>query len=323
VVLEAVQDFHDLNWDKLRLGFVPLIDSLNPRESDAQLTPGPLVLKKESDEPSTFGIQIDGSPEENCSELCDRAEAALRYLGKKHCQIVLFPEMVMPDPIVSRLQKVLGELALRDEPRPGLVLCGTFTRMVERYVKSQPFNVAIALNHCGQELWRQRKMQPYDMKRHEQRNFGLEPLLNSESCRESIAFTPRKLRLVDSQATGLRMMVLICEDVTRDPGLRVAHQLQPTLILAPVMAGPLVAEGGFSQKISAAQERAASIFAVANSAALARAAWKERPGNPPLALVGLPLLNVAKKFLALDVLEQTETVPGTAAMQVLYYEFPA
>lgn len=320
-VLRAIQDFPQLDWKAIRIGIAPLVEEIKAHETEAQLLPGPLVLRKESEAPCTFGISIAGT-QEACSELCARAGAALRYLADQGCQIVLFPEMVVPDPVVLSLKDVLRELARQDRPRPGLVLAGTFTRSLPEYSQKSPFNVSIALNHCGEELWRQRKMQPYDMKEHEQKRFGLYRILKSKSCRENIAFQNRKLKLVDSPATGLRMMVLICEDATGNPGLRAVNDLQPNLILIPVMAGPLHLTSGFGESVAGALKETPGIFVVANSAALANAASEKNGEPPPLAIVGLPLLNVADKYRPLISLRDLLPVPGTEDVKVLIYQFP-
>ena len=159
-VLNPIQDFHDGSWKKLRVGLVPLIQELKVRPSDAQLLPGPLLMKRDASTPS-FSIEIDGDPKNVCADLSDRAEAALRHVAKEGCQIVLFPEMVMPDPVLRRLKEVLAELAGRNENRPFLTVAGTFTRLLPHHA-TKPFNVAVVLNHRGEELWRQQKAQPYD-----------------------------------------------------------------------------------------------------------------------------------------------------------------
>lgn len=318
-VLRGTQDLHDLDWTNLKIGIVPLIEHLNVRTTDAQLSPGPLVLKKETSSPPTFGIQVEGMPSESCAGLCDKAEAALRYLANQGCQLVVFPEMVMPDPVVARLKNVLRELSLHEHSRPGLVLAGTFTRMVPKHSTEKPFNVAVVLNHAGEELWRQRKMQPYAMQGHEQIRFGLEKILGGKPCQENIAINDRELHVIDSPVTGLRMVVLICEDATKDPGLEVVKKLQPTLILAPVMAGPLEPTSGFGDSVGQALQKTAAIFIVNNSAALARAASKG--GSPPLAIIGVPLSNVTNNYRPLETLQKLQAVPGSD-VQVLIYQFP-
>src|SRR5437667_4153794 len=112
------------------------------------------------------------------------------------------------------------------------------------------------------------------MKRYEQKLFGLEKILDSESCREYIEFAPRRLRFVDSRQTGLRMVALICEDATRAPGVRIAKELRANLILVPVMAGPLTNDCGFAANLDPIVNEYDAIYVVANSGPLARALWE-------------------------------------------------
>jgi hypothetical protein len=321
-VLNPLQDFHDVSWKKLKVGLVPLIQELKVRSSDAQLLPGPLLMKKDATTPS-FSIEIDGDPKHVCADLSDRAEAALRHLAEQGCQIAMFPEMVLPDAVLRRLKEVLADLAGRNANRPCLTVAGTFTRLLPHHA-TKPFNVAVVLNHRGEELWRQQKAQPYDMHLHEQRRFGLDSLLQSNPCRENIAYTPRKLLTVDSRTSGLRIMVLICEDLAREPGTRAVRDLHPSLVLTPVMAGPLEATGGFAASITQLLQDNDGIFLVGNSAGLAKAAWKHdgRTGDPPLLLLGVPLLKVSDHS-PLETVSKTEKAPGPLGPEVLIYQFPS
>jgi predicted amidohydrolase len=316
------QDF-EIDPGELRLGIAPLINTLAINKSNAELLPGELRIVKENDAPPTFGIRPAPATTSvaSCAELCECAEKALRYLAERNSQIVLFPEMVVPDPVLVRLKSVLFELDRSGKPRPSLTLAGTFSRIVTKHSATTPFNVAVGLNGRGEELWRQRKLQPYDMKRYEQERFGLDNLLNSESCRENIAFVPRRLRFVDSRQTGLRIATLICEDATSDPGLGVARDLRANLILAPVMAGPLTNEGGFTALDSTVQNHDA-VFIVANSGGLARKAWNDPKSEPPLAMVGIPLLLPSNGFRPHELLTNPIIVPGTRDVQVFFYQLP-
>jgi len=229
--------------------------------------------------------------------------------------------MVVPDPVLSRLKDVLFELDRQGKPRPSLTLAGTFSRIVAKHSPSTPFNVAVGLNGRGEELWRQRKLQPYDMQDHEQKHFGLDKLLNSKSCRENIGITPRRLRFVDSRQTGLRIVTLICEDATRDPGVGLAKNLGANLILAPVMAGPLTNKCGFTA-LDAIVVNHDAVFVVANSGGLARKAWPDPKTSPPLAMIGIPLLLPANGFMPHELLADPVVVPGTSDVQVFYYQLP-
>ncbi len=243
-------------------------------------------------------------------------------LADRGAQIVLFPEMVVPDPVLARLREVLYDLTDSGKKRPALILAGSFSRVLKEHPSAVPFNVAVALNDRGQELWRQRKLQPYEMKRYEQELFGLKEILDSDSCSEHMAFVPRLLQFVDSRLTGLRMVTLICEDATRAPGVTTARNLRATLILAPVMAGPLTHECGFAVNLDPIVNDYDAVFVVANSGPLARAAWKDPKNPPPLGILGVPLVQSNKPHKTHKLLQDTTAVPGITDLQVLYYQLP-
>ena len=326
VEIRVVSSAQEIEMDstEFRVGVVPLVETLKTNATDAQLMPGPLRLVKEASSEPAFGIRVDPpkDPARPCEELCERAEAALRYLAGRGAQIVLFPEMVVPDPVLERLREVLFALTDSGQPRPALILAGSFSRMSSKLSSTPPFNVAVVLNGRGEELWRQSKLQPYEMKRYEQKLFGLEKILDSESCREYIEFAPRRLRFVDSRQTGLRMVALICEDATRAPGVRIAKELRANLILVPVMAGPLTNDCGFAANLDPIVNEYDAIFVVANSGPLARAAWKDTKTGPPLAIVGIPLVLPTNAFKTHKLLHETISVPGSSDIQVLYYQLP-
>ena len=321
-ILPAVQDVA-LPSGALQIAIVPLIQSLSLIGDEGHLLPGPLRLVKEPGPTSKFGIRLAPAPDPShaCDELCTRAEAALRHLAEWGAHIVLFPEMVVPDPVLARLKEVLYELADHRKPRPQLVLAGSFTR--DPASSSPPYNEAVILNGDGLELWRQRKLQPYAMKEHEQKNFDLHPLLNSESCMEDITYQPRVLELRDSKLNRLRMVTLICEDATRPPALTVAGSHEANLILVPVMAGPLNDGCGFTTNLDPLQNEYDALYVIANSAGLARNAWKnsKSAGHPPLGAIGLPLAK-ADTHKPHVLLTEISPVPGIADLEVLCYQLP-
>jgi hypothetical protein len=233
----------------------------------------------------------------------------------------MFPEMVVPDPVLKTLKQVLYDLTDQKKNRPALVLAGSFSRNPNSSSPQPPCNVAVILNGNGSELWRQKKLQPYEMKEHEQRRFGLYTLLNSNSCMEYMTYEPRVLELRDSRVNRFRMVTLICEDATRAPGLTVAKEFEANLILVPVMAGPLSEGCGFATSLDPVLNDYDAIYVIANSAGLARSAWKD-PKNPvPLAVIGLPLsrIDTHKPHVLLT---EIASVPGITDLEVLYYQLP-
>jgi Carbon-nitrogen hydrolase len=322
-VLSPAQDI-EMDNSELRVGVVPLVDTLEVNATDASLLPGPLRIAKQTSSPPTFTICIQPSKGSGlpCEELCQRADAALRYLADRGAQIVVFPEMVVPDPVLARLRDVLYELSDSGKKCPALIVAGTFSRDSKEHPSSMPFNVAVALNDRGQELWRQRKLQPYEMKRYEQQRFGLEAILNSDSCMEYMSFVPRHLQFIDSRRTGLRMVTLICEDATRSPGLTRAQELRANLILVPVMAGPVGNESGFAENLDRIVNDYDAVFVVANSGPLARAVWDDATSSPPLGILGVPLLRPANSHKSHVLLNEPTPVPGIPGLQALYYQLP-
>ena len=321
-VVPAVQDIV-LAGAELQIAVVPLIQSLTVAGDEGHLLPGPLRIVKEPGKHSLFGIHIAPpvDPTRPCHELCERAGAALRYLAEQGAHIVLFPEMVVPDPVLRTLKQVLYDLTDQKKPRPSLVLAGSFSRNPNSSSSQPPYNVAVMLNSSGSELWRQRKLQPYEMKEHEQKRFGLYTLLNSNSCMENMMFEPRILELRDSKVNRLRMVTLICEDATRAPGLTAAKAFEANLIFVPVMAGPLSEGCGFATSLDPGLNEYDAIYVVANSAGLARNAWND-PKNPvPLGIIGLPLSRVDTHKPHV-LLTEIRSVPGVHDMEVLYYQLP-
>jgi len=323
-ILPAVQDVA-LPSGELRIAVVPLIQSLTVAADEGHLLPGPLRLVKVSGPASRFGIHVSpaADPAHMCDELCARAEAALRHLAEWGAHIVLFPEMVVPDPVLTRLQQVLYDLADNKKPRPRLLLAGSFGRSPHGHAPQPPYNEAVVLNGDGVELWRQKKLQPYEMKEHEQKNFGLHSLLNSDSCMEDITYQPRVVELRDSKLNRLRIVTLICEDATRPPALTAARSHEANLILVPVMAGPLNDGCGFTTNLDPLQNEYDALYVIANSAGLARNAWKltKSPGQPPLGAIGLPLArtDTHKPHVLLT---EISSVSGIVDLEVLCYQLP-
>src|SRR5437899_4301656 len=134
-------------------------------------------------------------------------------------------------------------------------------------------------------------------------------------------FFPRLLQFVDSRSIGMRMVTLICEDATRAPGLTRARDFRANLILVPVMAGPLTNQCGFALSLDPVLNDYDAVFVVANSGALARAAWNE-PTNPPLGILGVPLVSLANDFKTHKLLHEATPVPGSSGLEVLYYQLP-
>lgn len=313
-------------FSQLVIGVVPLIESLSVGHSECSLVPGPLKLRVAPMEPKTCSYIITGDGEEispesadqKCAQLADRAEAAIRYLQAEGAQIAILPELVVPDSIVRRIKRVLAET---NRGRHGLqlVVAGSYCR--GQGPNQLPYNEAIVLNRCGDELWRQRKLHAYEMHPYEQVKYGVERFFSGICAREAIATHPRTLRVRDSRLG--RLAVLICEDVAQPtPGFNNLTALQVNYVFTPVMAGALYEDRSFARQASRLAFEAAAICVVANSGTLARAEPLREDQPPPLGIVSLPLLEVAGKT-PVAMLFQDVALPSPPGGSVLLFRCPS
>ena len=323
--ISEILDIECSSWSTLRIGMVPLIERMEVRSDHAAFIPGPLRLATNG----ANNLIIENGREGDCSEMCDRAETALRYLAMRQVQVVLFPEAVVPDTVVQRIQQVLSELHRDGSECPILTLAGTFTRKDDGTDGSPGYNQAIVLNARGDELFRQRKMHPYRMEGYEQGFYGLQHIYGNKPAKEDILLQPRRMVFCDSRATGYRVAVAICEDSAQDdPCLRALRAMRPNLVLIPVMAGALEQTRGFVGTVQGLSVDPGCLSVVVNSAALPRAEWairaaagKAPPEDPPLGVVGLPgLMDLAGSgHVPFHLLKEVTDAGG---VEVLIYECP-
>lgn len=321
-VLPRLLDLSENGWDVLRIGFVPLVHELAVDTSVARLRPGPLQIQVGSI-PQSFTVTHTGSSI-SCDELSDDAEAAIRVLAAQRTQIVVFPEAVVPDPVVARIKTTLQDLRASGSSYPQLVLAGTYNRSCGASSTS-PYNEAVLLNGRGEELWRQHKVHHYEMQRFEQVRYGLDRIFpGAAGVREDITTTPRHITVCDSPAAGLRVIILICEDLAQeDPVRHIIRAMRANLVFNPVMAGALLKQRNFAKTATDLASDPGTTTIVANSGALPTAEWalhkpKGGPVHPPLGIVALPLAKT-KDHTPLHLLSKKKMLAG---VQVLLFQCP-
>ena len=305
-ILAAEQDLTPDEWRYLRIAVVPLVERMEVNDGFARLLPGPLRMVGVDCNPPGFSVDIDEatSTVSQCEDLARRAESAIRALAERGVQIVIFPELVVPDPVLIRIKSTLRHLNRGGNATIQLVLAGTFLRKIQESAGEVPFNVAVVLNGQGEELWRQSKLHPYQMEYYEQLRYGLEVVFKSthegNRRKEVIECSPRKLVFCDSRVAGLRMTVIICEDACHSsPGLSAIRALRPNLAMSPVMAGALLSDRQFGKTAADLAREPGATTLVGNSGGLASSEWENRAAkgerlpfaNAPLGIVALPLLN--------------------------------
>jgi hypothetical protein len=329
--LSPIEDIGRVDWGTLKIGVVPLIESLSKDGAKVVLQPGPLrILQEPSPEPRfTIEVEDGGDPAHCCDELCLHAELALRAFAKREVQIAVFPEMVVPDPVLAHVKAILARLRAEGNKYPALVLAGSFARPILKNDDNKPYNVAVLLNGDGTEICSQKKMHPYDMHDYERDRFGITELFTGSFSREDIAVMPRQMVFVDSPSSCTRIAILICEDSAHaKPGLRTVTELRANLVFIPVMAGALLSGRGFGKTVQQLTGDPGGLIVVANSAALAREQWAHISGpdrevpEPPLGIVGLPLANLSFNRLPLELLFTASRTEVGSGPEVLIFQSP-
>lgn len=294
--LPAIYDRLEPEKDTLKIGVAPLINDMRIGSASAELLPGPLrVLPKT--EPSKFGsaaqnlfaVEVDGTGTAAMEELAARAASATQAACDQDVDVLVFPELVVPDEVVRAISWVLQSNARRGAHTPRLTVAGTFGRL---HRNGRRYNQAIVLDGSGAELHRQRKMHAYEMYPHEQKKYGLEALFGGVPRQEDFDISPRQLAFFDSRAAGYRTAVLICEDANQpNPGRQAAAAWHATMVLVPVMAGALEENSWCWNTAEYFAADAGALTVVANSGGLPRAQYRKdsKSAEPPLAVFGAPI----------------------------------
>jgi hypothetical protein len=288
-----------------KIGIVPLVHDIRYRSVSVELLPGPLHIvphkviefAQESGsrhEVSRFGIEvIEGDGTQTMDFLAHRAAAATQSACDRGVEVLLFPELVVPDAVVNAISTVLRDNFQRGESTPRVTLAGTFGRAS---TDGKNFNEAVILDGSGRELYRQRKMHAYKMFEYEQQKYNLVDLFQNLPRQEDFDTFPRRVTFLDSRAAGYRIVTLICEDAAQEnPGREAVAALHPTIVFVPVMAGALEKGCWCWETASLFARRPGAVAIVANSGALAKAQFAKqgRTDHPPLAIVGAPLADPA------------------------------
>lgn len=268
----------------LKVAVIPTIERMDPQASFAALSPGPLRVKAVP--PSNFTVEVGGVPADFEPMLAE-VEGALRAVCGQGVHIVVFPELVVPDPVLERVQQILLSIAREDRPTPFLVVAGTFGRVEP--TNGDTYNEAVVLNGRGTVIFRQRKMHAYTMQPYEQPKYALQAMFGGQPRTEKMAIVPRKLLFCDSPAAGFRVSVLICEDFCQEtPGLELIRQMKGNLVLLPVMAGTLHGSG-FVKAAESLASNPEAVVVVGNSRSLPSRQPCAQDESCALGIVGSPL----------------------------------
>jgi len=167
-----------------------------------------------------------------------RIENEVSALLDKGAGLVVLPELVTSSSAIERLAE-----SLRRAARIGhaMVLMGSGPSEERSKALDRPFNEAVVMTGTGEVLFRQRKLNAFNMAAPRMKQCAL-PCADGhddDSHMEDCA-TGNELVLCDILGLG-RVMVLICEDLEQQtPGGDTALHAQPDWILTPVLDVGLV-----------------------------------------------------------------------------------
>ncbi len=174
-----------------------------------------LQIRHEGDEFVVTGATCEGAPETVARQL-DAAYA-------DGCFAAMWPELTVTPALLERIEEILAERALSDDPRTSLqiVVAGSWHLQEDDKMS----NVATVLDGYGQEVLRYRKVLPY-----QDRKIGTEAIAPASEV---------PVLVTDDHLVGFG----ICKDFC-DVGVPLAYKdLDVDLVLVPSMGNPTTMEG--------------------------------------------------------------------------------
>lgn len=159
-------------------------------------------------------------------------ETVISMLGEGAGLIVL-PELVTSRRAVDDLSETLRRSPM---PQSAVILVGSGPSVEKDTTLDRPYNEAVILSATGEELFRQRKLNPFNMNWRRMQDCQLERAAGHEEHfhMEDCAMGD-ELVICDIHGLG-RMVVLICEDLEQQaPGGDVCLHALPDWILTPVL----------------------------------------------------------------------------------------
>lgn len=251
-----------------RIGFVPLAEQADD-------------LRFHPIKPADGGAFLDALPVDEAI-LADRAVDALARLAAGGANVALFPELCVGPTARRRIRE-----GLRGMPANSLSLVILGSGISDESAGDGRFyNECVAVNGRGDVLWRQRKMNGYEMGAVTMTDCGIDHAVPDMDHREWTR-SGDVLELVDTDQ-GRRLMVLICEDLEQDTPSRTACRLmQPDWVFTPVLDGSLKVGRWTHQRGWDLARKFGQRVVVANSAILHARARRKEPATDETCGVGL------------------------------------
>ena len=207
-----------------------------------------------------------------------RVERVISSWDERDVTIGVAPELCLSPALLERWQQELRSRAAAGESRLRLVLAGTGN--VER--ANPPANTAVLLDALtGETLVHQRKIHPFNFHADDLALWGLEDRFAAPIDED----LTRGERLTVIEAGGVRMAILVCEDLARLHAFAgVLHAHGVSLLLVPVFARPTKDRRWERSRADAYGDATGASVVVSNSLVMAAILGTPAPAGTAIAV---------------------------------------
>lgn len=174
---------------------------------------------------------LDTSPQDE--PLSDRISETVTAMINGGAGLVVLPELVAGPISIEKLKGRLTEFASIEG---ALVIAGSGPSQMRSLDNDRPYNEAIVFTAFGEELYRQRKLNPFNMDADRMEQCNIQRAAGCEN-RNHLEDCAMGQELVVCDVIGLgRVVILICEDIEQDqPGGTVCSRTFPDWIVTPIL----------------------------------------------------------------------------------------
>ncbi len=207
--------------DKVKVGFAPIAEDANDLEFTSSVR--------------TSRPFLDARPRD-AEILSKRLIAAVEALIKSKANVAILPELISSSVANGLLSRSLRDSAPDGENDDVLIIAGSACTEEMCPASNRPYNECIVYSGTGDELFRQRKLHPFNMRfdRMDECHVSKAPGYERQNHLEDIG-VGGKLTICDLEGIG-RVVVLICEDFEQQhPTMEVCEATRPDWIFNPVL----------------------------------------------------------------------------------------
>ena len=280
----AVLDATSLAGYHLEVGGLPDACRLATRPGGPRLRVAFVPILRAAEHVSFRPVQVGGDPRftidlspEHQKAVKESARDLVERLERERVHVALLPETsVLPEVAEAFRAALIDNYAAQDgEPHLRLFVVG---------VLAARRNEVWGLSGAGHRLLIQTKQQPWRLDVRQQERYGIVDDLRGGGAPcdrdEDLQLETRRISAADDPGFG-RLIVLICEDLQRcDPARRIAVDVGPTTVIAPVMDYALRADRWAPAAAAQLANEPGALVMVVSSASLTALARRDGGSHP-------------------------------------------